>query len=108
TASPLAPGRAQWLALPLVIAIEQLDRNPLRSADEADAQARPHGGGLLGELTALGLELGGNRVDAVHPQTEMLEPAIGDFGGWIMPIAFGDVDIDAADLEVDARLAVDC
>src|SRR5262249_53030940 len=45
------------------LAIQQFDRNSLRAADEAYAHARSHRGRLLGELDALPLELGGDRVD---------------------------------------------
>src|SRR5262245_53657381 len=46
------------------LALQQLDRNSLRATDEAHAHARTHRGRLLGELDALALELGRDRVDA--------------------------------------------
>ena len=44
--------------------------------------------GSLGELDALGLDLGGDRVDVLHRQSEMVEPLIGFHKQlWIFNIA---------------------
>src|SRR5258706_15476886 len=60
-----------------LVALEQLDRDALRAAEEADADARPNGRRLLRELHALGLDLGGHRIDAFYRQPEMIDPLIG-------------------------------
>src|ERR1700716_3741413 len=57
-----------------LVALQQFDRDALRSADEANADARPDGGRLLGELDTLGLDLGGHGIDVLHRQSEMVEP----------------------------------
>ena len=49
----------------------------LRPTDEADAHAEPDGGWLTRELDALGLDLGGDRVDVIHRQSEVVEALIG-------------------------------
>ena len=59
-----------------VAAVEQLDRHAFRRADEADAHARTDGGRLLGELDALGLEVGGDGIDATDREPEVIEPLI--------------------------------
>src|SRR6185312_1962035 len=90
-------------------AIEQLDRHALRCADEADAYARAHRGWLLGELDTLGFELRGDRVDAAHGESEMIEPAIGNCRCPVGAVALRhrrNEDAGAAELEVDARLAL--
>ena len=46
------------------LALQKLDGNSLRAADETHAHARAHRGRLLGELDALAFELSGDRVDA--------------------------------------------
>src|SRR3954462_4237790 len=87
-----------------VVAIEQLDRHPLRTADETDAHARPHGGRLLGELDAFSLELGCERIDAAYHQPEMIEALIGRPRRRIAAVASrhrGNEDIGAAELEVN-------
>ncbi len=87
-------------------ALEQLDRHAFGRTDEADANARPHGGRLLGELNALGLEVGGDRVDAGDREAEVVEPAIGRGRRWIDAVAGlhrCDEDVGAAELQVDAR-----
>ena len=50
---------------------------PSGTTDEADAHARPNGVGLFGEFDALGLDLGGDRVDVLDGQPDMVEPLIG-------------------------------
>src|SRR3954466_10607029 len=59
------------------IAIEQLDRDALGGAQEGNAHAGANRGGLAAELGALGLELGDDRIDAAHQQTEMIQALIG-------------------------------
>src|SRR5579859_336607 len=84
------------------IAVEQLDRDAFRRFDEADAHAGPHRGRLFGELDALGLELGGDLVDAAHRKAEMIEAAIGNRRRGIDLLAVtdrGNEDIGAAELE---------
>src|SRR5262245_39288371 len=60
------------------LAFENLDRDALRPADEADAHTRPRLRDVLGELDTLALELGGNRIEVVDGEPEMLEPLVGD------------------------------
>src|SRR6476660_10432434 len=55
---------------------EQPDRDAPRAADEADADSRPNGRRLLRELHALGLDLGGHRIDVFYRQPEMIESLI--------------------------------
>src|SRR6186997_2389455 len=59
-----------------LVALEQLDRDALRAADEADADSRPNGRWLLRELHALGLDLRGHRIDVFYRQPEMIESLI--------------------------------
>src|SRR5262245_53481879 len=66
----LAPMRSDRLAL------EQLDRNALRRAQEGDPHARPHRGGFLGELDALAFELGDDGVDATDREPEVIKALI--------------------------------
>src|ERR1700692_1830281 len=67
--------------------VEQLDRHALRGADEADAHARPNRRRLAGELDALGLEIGGDRIDAAHGKPEMIETAVGRGRGSVDAVA---------------------
>src|ERR1700744_2095285 len=94
----------------LLFALEQFDRDPLRSADEADADARADSGGLLGELDALGLDLGGDRVDVLYGEPEMIEALVGRHRRGVDAIARRDPraeHIGAAELDVDAPGAAD-
>src|ERR1700704_4853298 len=91
------------------VAVEQLNRDAFGCAQEGDARARPHRGGLAGELDALGLELGHDRVDAAHREAEMIEALIGRDRGRVDAVAGRHrraEHIRAAELEVDARLAL--
>src|SRR3954470_16422765 len=93
-----------------LVALEELDRNALRPADEADAHAGPDGGRLFRELDALGLDLGGDRVDVFHGQAEMVETLIGRHRRGVDAVAGGnrrDEYIGAAELDVDAPRAAD-
>src|SRR5580698_2704660 len=93
----------------LDVAVEQLDRHAFRRADEADAHAGPHRGRLAGELDALGLEVGGDGVDAAHREPEMIEAAIWRRRRGIDAVAGfdrGDEDIGAAEFEIDACLTL--
>src|SRR5262249_43308848 len=91
------------------VAVEQFDRHSLGGAQEGDPHPRPHRGRLARELDALGFELGDDRVDAGHPQAEMVEAPIRRGRRRIDAIAgrhLRDEDVGAAELEVDARLAL--
>src|SRR5260221_8925609 len=57
-----------------LVALQKLDRDALRAADETDAHALPDRRRLLGELDALRLHLGGNCIDVLHSQPEIIEP----------------------------------
>src|SRR5215467_3712188 len=90
-------------------ALQQFDRDPLRAADEAHPHARAHRGRLLGELDALAFEFGGDRVDAGNRQPEMVEALIGRGRRRVDAVAGldrRDEDVGAAELEIDARLAL--
>src|SRR5438132_12640297 len=65
--------RVSFISLILRVALQKLDGNALRSADEADAHARADGLRLLGERHALRLQLRGNGVDVLDRQAEMIE-----------------------------------
>src|ERR1700682_5511912 len=89
----------------LFVALQKLDRNALRSADEADAHARPDRGWLARELDALGLDLGGDRVDVLYRQAEVIEALIGRYRRRVDAVAGGDrrdEHVGAAELDVDA------
>src|SRR5262249_34347060 len=90
-------------------ALQQLDRNPLRAAEEAHAHARPHRGRLLRELDAFLPELGGDHIDPGNRQPKMVEALIGGGGRGMNTLAGldrRDEDVGAAELEVDARLTL--
>src|SRR6202140_2513430 len=93
----------------LYIAVEQFDRHAFRRADEADAHPGPHRGRLAGEFDTLGLEVGGDGVDAAHRKPEMIETAIRRRRRRVDAVAGfdrRDEDIGAAEFHVDARLAL--
>jgi hypothetical protein len=52
------------------LALEQFDRNAFRRAQEGNAHARPHRRRPAGELDALRLEFGNERIDAVDREPE--------------------------------------
>src|SRR6185437_9320467 len=88
----------------LLVALEQLDRDALRPADEADADAGPDRRWLHGEFDAFCLDLGGHRVDILYGQAEMVEPLIRRDGRGVDAIAGrhrGNEHIGAAKLDVD-------
>src|SRR6185437_13280332 len=90
------------------VAIQQLDRNALRPAQEAYLDTRPRRIRLLGELDTLLLEIGGDDVDIADRQPEMIEPLIRSSRRSIHAVAGLDLrgeDIGAAELDVDTRLA---
>src|SRR5258707_11456601 len=90
-------------------AVEQFDRHALRTADEADARARPHRGRLAGELDALGLEVRRDGVDAGDRKPEVVEALIRRGRRRIDAVARLDrreEHVGAADLHVDARRAL--
>src|SRR5215471_10125722 len=91
------------------VAIEQLDRYPLRRAQEGNADAWTHRRRLPGELDALGLELGDDGVDAADREAEMIEALVRRDRGQIDAVAgrhWRDENVGATELEVDARLAL--
>src|SRR5882724_1281529 len=93
-----------------LVALQELNRDALGPANEADAYARPDSDRLFGELDALGLDLGSHRVDVFHRQSEMIEPLIGGHWCRIDTVACrdrGDEHIGAAELDVDAPRAAD-
>src|SRR5258706_1685191 len=93
-----------------LVALEQLDRDALRAADEADADSRPNGRRLLRELHALGLDLGGHRIDVLYRQPEMIEPLIGRLRRRIDAVAGRnrrDEHVGTAELDVDPPGATD-
>src|SRR6476646_9503639 len=93
-----------------LVALEQLDRDALRAADEADPDSRPNGRRLLRELDALGLDLGGHRVDVFYRQPEMIEPLIGRLRRRVNAVAGRnrrDEHVGAAELDVDPPGATD-
>src|ERR1700756_2466619 len=59
-----------------LVALQQLDRDPLGPADEADADAGSDRCRLLGEFYPLGLDLGRHRIDVLDRQPEMIEPLV--------------------------------
>src|SRR5580700_11394717 len=105
------PGSMTWESSRVfLVALQQLDRDSLRAADEADAHAWAYRGRLAGELDALGLDLGCDRVDVFDRQAEMIEALIGRGGRRVDAVALldlGDEDIGATELDVDAPGAAD-
>src|SRR5262249_22754981 len=77
--------------------------------DERDTDARPWRLGAAGELGALRLEVGAHLVDLLHGQPEMVEPLVRVLGQRLGPRVLAhiqDEDVRAAELQVDARLAL--
>src|SRR5258708_13342445 len=86
-----------------LVALEQLDRDALRAADEADADSRPNGRRLLRELHALGLDLRGHRIYVFYCQPEMIEPLVGRLRRRVDAVAGRDrcdEHVGAADLHL--------
>src|SRR5581483_162537 len=86
------------------VALEQFDRDALRPADEADAHPRADSGRLARELDTLGPDFGGDRVDVLHGQAEMVEPLIGSGRRRVDTVTRrdrGDENVGAAELDVD-------
>src|ERR1700722_10057881 len=91
------------------VAIQQLDRDAFRAADEAHPRAGPHRGRLAGELDALGFEICRDGVDAADREAEMIESAIRCGRRRVDAVAGfdrRDEDVGAAEFEIDARLAL--
>src|SRR5665213_1879505 len=87
-----------------LVALQKLDRDALRPADEADPQAGSDRGRLPGKLDALGLDLGRHRVNVLHGQAEMIESLIGRHRRGMAAVAGGDgrdEDVGSAELDVD-------
>src|SRR4051795_8653325 len=55
------------------IALQQFDRNPLRTANETDTDARSNVVRLGGELDTLAFQFGNDGVDLLHRKAEMIE-----------------------------------
>src|SRR5262245_46024104 len=55
------------------VALEQLDRDTFRAADETDTDAGADRGRLTCEFHPLGLDLRGDSVDVLHRQPEVIE-----------------------------------
>src|ERR1700757_3690268 len=94
----------------LLVALQKLDRDSLRAADETDAHAGADRCRLLGELDALGLDLGCDRVDVFHRQPKMVEPLIGRHGRGIDAAArldLGNEHVGAAELDIDPVRSAD-
>src|ERR1700722_3842299 len=94
----------------LLVAFQEFNGEALRPANKANAHARPAGGRLLGEFDALGLDLGGHRVDVLYRQSEMFEPLVRRY--WrrmdaVTRIYRCDEHIGAAELDVDTPGAAD-
>src|SRR4051812_31405214 len=74
-ALPRNPRRViRWIctrSLVFGIALQEFDRNPLRTADETDTDFGPNVVRLGGELYALAFQLGRNGVDLLHAEAEM-------------------------------------
>src|SRR5689334_16957456 len=88
-----------------LVALQKLDRDSLRAADEANAHARTNSGRLAGELDTPCLDLGRDRVDVLDRQAEMIKPLIGRGGRRVDAIARldpGDEDVGTTELDVDA------
>jgi len=61
------------------------------------------------EIDALGLQIGDDGVEVLHEQAEMIEALIRRHRGGIDAVAgldLGDEDLAAAELQIDARLAL--
>src|SRR5260221_1564847 len=104
-----ATGASFFLCI-FLVALEQLDRDALRAADEADADSRPNGRRLLRELHALGLDLRGHRIDVFYCQPEMIEPLVGRLRRRVDAVAGRDrcdEQIGSAELDVDPPGATD-
>src|SRR6266403_1892754 len=101
---------ASFFSCIFLVALEQLDRDALRAADEADADSRPNGRRLLRELHALGLDLRGHRIDVFYCQPEMIEPLVGRLRRRVDAVAGRDrrdEHVGAAELAVDPPGATD-
>src|ERR1700727_1948099 len=71
------PSTQQVCSGVFLVPLKQFDRNALGPANEADPHARPDGVGLRGEFHALGLDLGGDRIEALDRQSEVVAPLLG-------------------------------
>src|SRR6266702_3242330 len=94
----------------LPVALQELDRDALRSADEADTHAGPGCRRFFRELDALGLDLGGDRVDVLYRQSDMVEPLVGRHRRRVDAVTRfdrRDEHLGAAELDVDAPGSAD-
>src|SRR5687768_12968985 len=93
-----------------LVALQELDGNALRSADEADAYAGPDRCRWLGELDAFGLDLGGDGVDVLYRQPEMVEALIRRHRRGVDAVSGRnrcDGHVGATELDVDSARAAD-
>src|SRR5215475_923476 len=88
-----------------LVALQKLDRDTLWAADEADTHAGADRRRLSRELDALRLDLGGDGVDVLHRQPEMIQTLIGRHRRLVYTVAWldlGDENVGSAQLDVDA------
>src|SRR4029079_7828085 len=102
---------ARWLTASGIfrIAVEQLNRDALRSAQKADLYAGPRRMRLLGKLDTLLPEIGRDCIDARNRKTEMVEALIRRDRcriDTVTGIDLGQEDHGAAEPDVHARLAL--
>src|SRR6266404_1593228 len=93
-----------------LVALQQFDRDALRSADEADADAWSNGRRLFRELHTLGLDLGGHRIDVLYRQPEMIQPLVRGHRRRVDTVTRRDrrdEHIGAAELDIDSPRAAD-
>src|SRR6266851_6830837 len=94
----------------LLVALQEFDRDALRSADEANAHARPNSDRLFRELHTLGLDLGGHCIDVLHGQPEMIQPLVRCQRRGVDAVARRDrrdEHVGAAELDIDSPGAAD-
>src|ERR1700742_5311662 len=101
-----------WLGFSgvFLVPLEQFDRDALRPPDEANPDPWPYCRGILGEFHALGLDLGGYRVDVLYRQPEMIEALVGRHRRGINTVAGrhgGDEHVGTAQLDVDSAGTAD-
>src|SRR3954451_24340531 len=87
-----------------LVALEQLDGDAFGAADEADAHAGADRGRFAREGDALGLDLGGDGVDVLHRETEMVEALMRVRRrrvDRIVPLEWRNEDPCAAEIHVD-------
>src|SRR6185437_2537212 len=91
------------------IAIEQLDRDSLWTAQKADLYSGPRRMRFLGKLDTFFLQISCYGIDPRHRKAEMVEALIGRHRRRAYAIAGIDLsykDLGSAELEIDTRLAL--